>query len=63
MLGNLTGGAQLTLDTYQQASKPCLINPTADQLAAWLEEHHVRVLNVAGSRGSRLAAQQLNGFR
>jgi hypothetical protein len=32
--------------------KPHIINPTPQELRGWMEQHHVKVLNVAGNRFS-----------
>lgn len=54
LFGELTGGTKLTLDACQRESKPYIVNPTAEQLRAWLTEHQIKVLNIAGSKESRL---------
>ncbi|CAN5263474.1 putative molybdenum carrier protein [soil metagenome] len=63
IFGNVMGGTKLTLDTCIRAGKPYLVNPTAEQLRAWLLDKQIRVLNVAGSRGSDLSAEQLAHYR
>lgn len=63
MIGDVTGGTKLTLDTCIWAGKPYLVNPTADQLRTWLIDHPIRVLNVAGSRGISLPAKQPAQYR
>ncbi|WP_461117733.1 YpsA SLOG family protein [Spirosoma jeollabukense] len=63
IFGDVTGGTKLTLDTCIRVGKPYLVNPTADQLRTWLIDHPIRVLNVAGSRGSGLSAEQLAQYR
>lgn len=35
-------------------NKPFLLNPTADQLTKWIIDNNIRILNVAGNRGSKL---------
>lgn len=57
VLGQLTGGTKLTVDACLEAGKPYLINPAADEVRAWLNEHRIKILNVAGNRGSTLSAR------
>lgn len=45
-------GSKLTLDAAKRLGKPCLVNPSAVELRAFIEEHEVRVLNIAGNRES-----------
>jgi len=47
-------GQRCTLNAAADYEKPFLINPDARSLRAWLKQHRIRVLNVAGSRGSKL---------
>ena len=54
----LTGGSLKTMDFARQHKKPRLHlcagdNVAADKLKAFIEEHHVKVLNVAGPRASK----------
>lgn len=63
IFGTVTGGTKLTLDTCIWEGKPYLVNPTAEQLRAWLINNQIRVLNVAGSRGSNLTPEQLEQYR
>ncbi|RYC70062.1 YpsA SLOG family protein [Spirosoma sordidisoli] len=63
VFGELTGGTKLTVDACQKAGKPHIINPTADALRVWLIEHQIKVLNVAGNRGSSLQVEQLQQYR
>jgi len=59
--GEPVGGSALTAELASVHDKPLLhldlevhaIGSAAAQLAVWLEQHHVRVLNVAGSRESQ----------
>jgi hypothetical protein len=77
----LTGGTKRTVQFAAKHAKPCLVlhldmtpEEAASALTFWLAEHHVRRLNVAGSRASKapvigkfttrvltLAFAQLNG--
>lgn len=47
----------------RQHNKPFLLNPTAAQLREWLIANNVETLNVAGNRGSKISAEQLNVYR
>lgn len=51
LFGNMDSpGCTLTLKLCAQYSKPCLTNPTPEQLLRWCIEHAIAVLNVAGNR-------------
>lgn len=43
-------GCALTIRTCDLYTRPCLTNPMAANLAAWLQEYGIRTLNVAGNR-------------
>jgi hypothetical protein len=58
--GVLDGGTLLTVDYAARRGRPCLLvqldvpdHPDPEAVAAWLREHGVRVLNVAGPRESK----------
>lgn len=56
--GELSGGTALTRDLAVQHGKPLLVvdlsaAPRRETLREWLDEHDVRVLNVAGPRESQ----------
>lgn len=63
ILGMVTGGTKLTLDICQKQGKPYLVNPTVDVFRTWLIDNKIKVLNVAGSRGSNLNFEQLQVYR
>lgn len=63
ILGNVTGGTKLSLDTCTREGKPYLVKPTAEQLRTWQFEQQIRLLNAAGSRGSGLISDQLAHYR
>jgi len=44
-------------------NKPFLINPTAQQLNAWLIRNNIKTLNIAGNRGSKLTEQQATNIK
>lgn len=47
-------GAKLTLIAAQRADRPTICNPTPVELRIWVEQNHIKVLNVAGNRASGL---------
>ncbi|MBN1546966.1 MAG: hypothetical protein JW902_09925 [Syntrophaceae bacterium] len=60
--GKLTGGSLLTRQYAKRLKRPWLhidldryadVSDAADQVSRWLEEHAIRVLNVAGPRASK----------
>lgn len=63
LLGMITGGTKLTLDLCEKEAKPYLMNPTAEAFRTWLIDHKIKVLNVAGSRGSNLDHDRLQTCR
>lgn len=63
LFGKMTGGTKLTVDACEKAGKLYITNPATDELRAWLIEHQIKVLNVAGSRGSKLKADEINQYR
>lgn len=48
----LAPGGKVTIGHCKKLGKPCIVNPTAEELAAWVVEHGIAVLNVAGNRES-----------
>lgn len=63
IFGTVMGGTKLTVDTCEQADKPHVVNPTTEPLRVWLIERKIKILNVAGSRGSKLDGRQLIAYR
>jgi Circularly permutated YpsA SLOG family len=61
--GDLTGGTRLTAEFCEQENKPYIVNPTSDDLAAFVRKNGIQVLNAAGNRGSKLAPERLRGYR
>lgn len=43
-------GGRLTIRSAKDAGKPYTINPSAQELADWIKNNGIRVLNVAGNR-------------
>lgn len=43
-------GTALTIALCHQLDKPCLVNPTAAELRAWVDAHGIATLNIAGNR-------------
>ncbi len=57
-VGELDGGTKRTFELALELHKPCLVveldrEPNAGEFRAWLEQHKVEVLNVAGPRESK----------
>ena len=51
LCGNMTSpGCSLTIALCKAYKRPYICNPTADELRAWLVEHAIEILNVAGNR-------------
>lgn len=43
-------GSKLTIRQCIKTGKPVCLNPSADELRAWIDGHAIHVLNVAGNR-------------
>lgn len=43
-------GSRYTIKACEDFKRPYLINPTIDELVAWMREHEITILNVAGNR-------------
>lgn len=50
-----SAGYIATKRSADEWGKPFLANPTAEELADWIAKNNVKVLNVAGNRGSKLS--------
>jgi hypothetical protein len=48
-----SSGSKLTIDHANEQNKPILINPTAEELRAWISENNIKILNVAGNREAK----------
>ncbi|MCY4601571.1 MAG: hypothetical protein OXF27_16830, partial [Acidobacteria bacterium] len=57
--GGRSGGSAMTLRMARQMQRAVLMNPTEDQLAAYLAEHRPATINVAGNR--ERSAQGIGG--
>lgn len=49
-----SAGYIATKRSADEWGKPFLANPTAEELANWIAKNNIKVLNVAGNRGSKL---------
>lgn len=47
-----SGGAKLTLSTAEKLGKHSIVNPSEMELARWIIQNQIKVLNVAGNRES-----------
>lgn len=61
--GDLTGGTGLTEEFCVEEGRPYLVNPEPAGLVAFIRERGIRLLNVAGNRGSKLTAKRLADYR
>lgn len=57
-LGRVSGGTRATVDFAKKHAKPCLVvqldkRPEVVEATAWIVEHRIRTLNVAGPRESK----------
>ena len=50
-----SAGYTATKRSADEWGKPFLANPTAEELADWIAKNNIKVLNVAGNRGSKLS--------
>ena len=54
LFGNMASpGSKMTIRYCKTNLKPYFINPTAEQLADWMEANAINILNVAGNRESK----------
>jgi len=58
-----SAGTKLTISLLKKNNKPYIINPSAKQLSDFLKDNNVKVLNVAGNRGSKLSASQVEKYK
>ncbi|MEM9947879.1 MAG: putative molybdenum carrier protein [Cyanobacteria bacterium P01_D01_bin.36] len=53
LFGNVnSSGSKLTTRSADNLEKPLIVNPTPQELRAWVEENKIKVLNVAGNRAT-----------
>jgi hypothetical protein len=45
-------GGRLTIGTCKKLGKPCILNPSFEDLREWVAEKEITILNVAGNRSS-----------
>lgn len=57
--GQDSAGFNATQTAAKKYNKPFIVNPTAQELAAWMVQNQILVLNVAGNRGSKISPEQL----
>ena len=50
-----SAGTRLTIAEANKAGKPIILNPSVEELKAWMKENKIRTLNVAGNRGSKMS--------
>jgi hypothetical protein len=56
-------GTLLTTEFAKQQNKPYQINPAVVPLSEWLQGNNIRILNVAGNRGSKITPKQMEQIR
>jgi len=61
--GDLIGGTRLTLEFCRELEKPHIVNPRAEDLVDFIRAKRIKVLNVAGNRGSKMADVRLAEYR
>jgi hypothetical protein len=61
--GDEIGGTKLTVEFCAEERRPYLVNPGPAELAAFVRENGIGILNVAGNRGSKLTPKRLEGYR
>ena len=53
LVGNTTSpGTKLTVNLAKKLNKPYIVNPSSRELAKWIADNNIKVLNVAGNRES-----------
>lgn len=52
-----TPGCKLTLKFVRMHRRPVICNPTDEQLVSFIEKNKIKILNVAGNRGSKLSKE------
>ena len=58
-----TPGFKCTITAIKAHRKPYIVNPDSAKFLAWLHKHrNIKVLNVAGNRGSKLTLQDRQKF-
>jgi len=64
LFGDMTSpGSNGTIALCKNYNKPYKANPSADELRQWLVDNSIKVLNVAGNRGSKVPTKQLLVYR
>lgn len=58
-----SAGSKLTISLLKKNNKPYIVNPTQEELADFLAANNIQVLNVAGNRGSKMKADQINSYK
>ena len=60
LFGNMEStGSKETIKCCKACGRPYIPNPTVEELVIFLQEWEVKVLNVAGNRGSRVSTLKL----
>lgn len=58
LFGNMKSpGSKQTINNLEKNNKPYIVNPTAKDLQKFLTDNNIKVLNVAGNRGSKVSSE------
>ena len=64
LFGDMTSpGSAQTIEGCVDNLKPHICNPTFWELAKWIEDNKIEILNVAGNRGSKLDTTKQESIR
>jgi arsenate reductase-like glutaredoxin family protein len=64
LFGNMVSpGSKNTIKFIKKHEKPYKDNPTVEELITFIKENDIKILNVAGNRGSKLNLAQKDQFR
>lgn len=47
----------------KQYKKPFILNPNTEELIKWMSQNNIKILNVAGNRGSKISFEQLQVYK
>lgn len=60
---NKSAGLRTTTAACLANKKPYIINPSVEELCSFIEENDIKILNVAGNRGSKIPLENLEEFK
>lgn len=56
-------GTKFTIELCKKHKKEYLTNPTSDEIREFIKEYNIKVLNIAGNRGSKLSINDIERYR